>query len=519
MPYRRSRLQDYYEQLLGGKPEEPESEEPKQDLPPYIYPSVPPRPQPAPPPIPQPQPESPHKYADQPVSQPSAQPTPPAEQSTGQEASSSESSERGSKDSSQSGDVSDADHGNDGTGAQEVLRDIAEVEDEFGTDRLVDSISWDRLYRYSNLDVFRVQQDIQRRPLIFQHCFQHSASRQDAMECIYAFPPDFDENELRHLEQVAKEESEIRSGMADEGTGDARNDVEEAFTLDDVRQFTEIDTETTDPKKATDYEEMLEAVFGYEIEFNDEEYNYSDEEKIRQLQNLAKANVHIIDYLEDVFVDDDDRSGLSVFKQYFSKSEYGQLKVSLGDNIITGGVALGLVPLPESTTENLEMMFLGSHVDIPAIVHEFGHVISRSVGIASMYDAAESTFRNTWNYQTGVGMNLMIYTNSIVGLAARQRSTHEVWADIFMTAVLDPLVTGIHPPYTLLSVKKEDIYDLPFEGFFDCEDIDNECVVRQVQWRRNPDGSLWNNADAVRRHVGEILLGLPLLKNGGDFND
>ena len=109
----------------GGAPVKPEPEESKPDLPPYIYPSVPPKPPPPPPPIPQPQPDLPHDNADRPVPPP---PPPPTEQSTGQ-ASSSDSGEQGSKDSSQTGDAPDAGHGKGETLAQEVLPDIGEAEE------------------------------------------------------------------------------------------------------------------------------------------------------------------------------------------------------------------------------------------------------------------------------------------------------------------------------------------------------------------------------------------------------
>ena len=451
--------------------------------------------------------QSPHGHGDRTGSQ------------SGGQASSSKSDEKGSAGDSQAENSTDADRRKDETSVHDELLDYGDGQEDDYIPGLMAGLGPNRQPKYISLDVIGVKQLLEVRPFTVDRIIATSDSFETACGHLFACPEDVGGvGVIRQAWRLFQG----GGGGSEDSSGDAPNDVQETFTLDDVRQFTEIDlaTETFDAEDAAHYEKLLEAVFEYVIVFDDENYNYNPEDKIRQMHNLARSNLHIVDYLNEVFVNDDKTSGLTAFQQYFSESKHGQLKVSLGADGETGGAALGRVPLPESTTKNLDTMFLGSHVDIPAIVHEFGHVISRSVDIAAMYDAAESAFKDTWLDRTGgVHMDLTIYTNSIKGLAGRQRSTHEVWADIFMTAVLDPLVTGIDPPYEQLSVKMEDIYDLPYVGFYDCEDRDNECVKMPVQWRRYRNGRLWNNADAVRVHVGEILSELLLPKNGGDIND
>lgn len=112
--------------------------------------------------------------------------------------------------------------------------DIAELQDDHGSDRLIETVTPEHLHRFSNLDVIRVLEDIKRRPLVFQHCFRNSASLQDAMECIYAFPPDCDEGELRYFEQVAKDQSDLRAGLAEGGTGDACGDMDNSGGNEDL---------------------------------------------------------------------------------------------------------------------------------------------------------------------------------------------------------------------------------------------------------------------------------------------
>ena len=151
-----------------------------------------------------------------------------------------------------------------------------------------------RAYRDSSPDALHVVRDGLLRPFTYSTVFRHLPTCRESLEFIYADPLDIDDCPVIAFGQRLWQG---HNGASGGGSGDTPSDAEQAFTLDDVRQFTEIDAESSDHKKAADYENMLEAVFGYEIEFDDEVYNYSDADKIRQLQNLAKANVHIVDYL------------------------------------------------------------------------------------------------------------------------------------------------------------------------------------------------------------------------------
>ena len=331
-----------------------------------------------------------------------------------------------------------------------------------------------RAYRDSSPDALGVMGDGLRRPFTYSTIFQHFPSCRRSLEFIYADPLDVDGCPVIDFAR--------RLWQGGGYGGSRRGDVEETFSLDDVRQFTEINlaTETFDGDDAVRYEKMLNAVFGYVIDFNDKDYGYSPEAKIRQLQNLAKANVHIVDYLEDIFVDDDDRSGLSVFKQYFSESEYGQLKVSLGDDKVTGGAVLGRVPLRESTTENLDSIFLGSLVDIPTIVHEFAHVISRSRSIVEEYSLTSRPW-NEWYEMTGLVLNDSILQYGIVGFEGKQNLNQEFWADLFMTAVLDSIIDG---PLTAYSSTYGRIRNLVGREFDTCgvQVGQEDCDDRPIQW-------------------------------------
>ena len=468
--------------------------------------------------------ESYRRPTSAPVSRPSTRPTPtsspydyadpPASQSSGQ-ASSSKSDEQGSKGSSQDEDSTDANQAKDETSAQVVLRDIAEVQDDFGTDGIFGGIGWDRLHHYSNPDVIRVQQDIERRPLTFKRCFEQAESPRSALEFIYAFPPDFDESELRHLEQAAQDQSDIRAGMAQGGTGDARNDVQETFTLNDVRQFIEIDLANAalDEGEAERHELMLEKVFEFDIE-----WGTTDANKLTQLQNLAKANVHIVDYLEGVFVNDERTSGLTAFRQYFSESKYGQLKVSLGADDVTEGVDLGRVPMPESSDENLDTIFLGSEVNIASIVHEFGHVIDRNLGIVNEYmsTGGSTPVWSEWIKQAKLPLDPSILEHAIEGYGGRQFLTGEIWADLFMTAVLDPSNPGISKPYEVNSPTYQSHNDfvierqeelgrnLAIKEFYDCTDRGG-CSDRPVKWA-NKSPTAWFDFGALAREHFPILL-------------
>lgn len=291
----------------------------------------------------------------------------------------------------------DFDQAKNDKGAQEALRDFEAAQENYFM--AAGSIP-NRILEYCNLDVMRVKQDIETRPLIFQHCFRHSASQQDAMECIYAFPPDLYEHELRDLERVAVDGPDTSARMADGGTRDncaPSSGLEpDGFLLD--------------------YEEYLESVYRFQIEWADGSY---DTNRLTQLENLARSTVHIIGYLDEVYKDDPNTSGIEAFRKHFSQNEYGKQVVFLGadDDNGAGGAGYGRVPLQPGFDEEgslincqeLRMMYLGSKVNIPTIVHEFGHVIDRGSDIISKVYAMRSGVVIDWvNLPKGFGNTVTV---------------------------------------------------------------------------------------------------------------
>ena len=380
---------------------------------------------------------------------PPAQQPPPTEQFTGQ-ASSSDSGKQSGAGSSQTQESSDADHGRDETRAQDELPDFEDGQVDYSTAEFLAGLNPNVLPEYSSLDVIHVKKILEARLRTVARIIATSDSFEVACGYLFAFPEDVGGVEvIRRAWSLCQGERGASGGIS----GDVRNDVEEMFTIDDVRQFIVVGTETTAAGDAAYYEEMLEEVFEYEIVFDDEQYHYSDEEKIRQLQNLARSNLHIVDYLDDLFIYDESRTGLTVFQQHFSESKYGQLKVHLGADVETGGPDLGRGPLPESTEENLDTVFLGSTVNTASIVHEFGHVLDRSLGIEDAYTDTWGTVFPwpDWIRNVGLPLNEDILRHAILGYAGKQLLSDEIWADLFMTAVLDPSNPYIDEPYTVYS--------------------------------------------------------------------
>ena len=181
------------------------------------------------------------------------------------------------------------------------------------------------------------------------------------MELLYAEPPDLNESELAYLEQVTEQQTRIRVGMG--GDTDDENDNDPVGIGSGMYHSVYKD------------ERYLQFEYGFDIK-------WGEKSSSTQLNNFARATDLIVNYLSREVYDGDWDKARSAFTQYFSHNEHGQLVVHLGADTITGGAGLGKVPLPGSSTEKLDKMYLGSAVDIPAIVHEFGHVMDRSVGFA-----------------------------------------------------------------------------------------------------------------------------------------
>ena len=323
------------------------------------------------------------------------------------------------------------------------------------------------MYAYSNLDLLRVKQDIERRILTFKLCFEQAQSPREALEFLYAESLDCNNSELTNLL-----EQQIFSGMG--GGGDDANSNDDSDIDLDIHHF------------AFEYEEHLESMYGYEIKWA----SGRDTNRLKQLHNLAQASTHIVNYLSQEVFDGDEAQALSVFQQQFSQSEaYGQLMVHLGADSDAGAgePAYGRVPL-RGSEEELRKMYLGSAVDIPTIVHEFGHVIDRSKGIKDSYDARAPVWQE-WFKAVGLYLGSLIWKRAIEGFAGKESLDEEVWADLFMTAVISPSNPGISKPYEVYSIIDERLEEFTGLGgaFYECGERGG-CARRSVKWADNKFG-------------------------------
>ena len=347
----------------------------------------------------------------------------------------------------------------DETSVQATAPDIEEVQDGYGADGL----SLDRMYAYSNLGILRVEQDAERRPLTFKLCFEQSQSPRAALEFLYAEPPDCNDRELTYLQRQIKQQ--IPLGMGGGGTDDTHDNDSPDIGLDIL-----------------DYEEDLESTYGYQIEWGT---GSPDTNMFNQLQNLGQASKHIVNYLRQKVFDDDRKTALSVFQQNFSQSEaYGQLVIHLGDDDNTKGAFYGRVPLYGSSQEELRSMYLGSAVEIPTIVHEFGHVIDRNVNFTDhLEESVTETGESRMVDKTDVNLNSDILKWIIEGFVAKQFFGKELWADLFMTAVL---ASVSDETFVVKSIRDTDIDT--FAAFtdpniiFKCG-IDATCIDKEIKWK------------------------------------
>ena len=447
----------------------------------------------------------------------------------------SQNDERSSSGSSQTKIPADTNQANDESRVQAVLPDIEEAQDDFGTGGLVDGISPDRLHAFSNLEFLRVKQDIEARPLTFKRCFEQSQSPRSALEFIYAVPPDLDDNAMIHLQDYLSQAPDTMSG----GWG-ITGGREDSSTPD------------IDPGLlSTVYkvEEHLETKYGYEIAWGEGFYNA---ERLEHLHELAQASEHIVDYLaQEVY--GDEHAALEAFKTHFGQSKFGQLENYLGaDAYIAETLPATLeedagsyasVPLPvydkegkliSTDVEELKKMYLGSAVDIPTIVHEFGHVIDRSLRIEDEYTDTWGTVFPwpDWIRNVGLPLNHDILKHAIGGYAGKQFLSEEIWADLFMTAVLDPSNPYIDEPYTVYSTTfpahneivnerakvlskpymkdyGEEVAlqigrDLAIAEFYDCA-VHDDCKKLEVKWaEKSPDA--WKDFGALAREHFPTLL-------------
>ena len=408
-------------------------------------------------------------------------------QSAGQ-APSSDSGGQGSTGSSQTEIPPISSDANDEPSAQAVLLDIDELKDDVGSDHgLADSISPEGLYACGNVDILLVKQDMETRPLTFSCCFEQFPSPRIACDFLYAEVPKCSDSELATLQQ------QVSMG----GGTDDENGQDSIGSGSDMYHSVYVD------------EEYLNSEYGITVVWHD---SYTKTQASSQLNNLAKAVDLIVNYLAmGVFGGDRDKAR-STFLQYF-----GNLEVHLGADAILAenlripeedAVTYGIVPLSGLTDQN--KMFLGSKVYISTIAHEFGHVIDISTQVSWKYDENDDGFQSAWIDETKISMNELILEQVIEGFAAKQIPTAEIWADIFMTAVLDQSVSG--KTYRVFSVKEEYIDDLRAGTFFDCECNNNECKkceYRNVGWQKT------NRARDVNAYLSMLFEELLIPQPGG----
>lgn len=210
--------------------------------------------------------------------------------------------------------------------------------------------------------------------------------------------------------------------------------------------------------------EIMEAVFGYQIEFSGE---FTEEERTAQIRNLAEANLAIVHYF-DSLSSETGLSGLEIFNNYFSKSPYSVSPA----NIVTvylgaddarsdqldevrgaGGPSFGWVPLPNSFTEasNRDLrpellggIYLGSSVDVPTIAHEFTHQLDRYFLLSLSDENSPASLRNYLStlptaYNTlGLPMDRPAGP-LLIGRVSDENDSQEIFANMGMTLYLHGL--------------------------------------------------------------------------------
>ena len=310
--------------------------------------------------------------------------------------------------------------------------------------------------------------------------------------------------ERADLQQESKRQAETRLGM---GGGRGDTDVDDSDSTNLVSSYQELEAYVT-------------SEFEIQIEWGKE---FDDLRSRRtQLHKLHRAITYIVNYLAKEVYGDKDRA-LDAFKEHFGQSEkHGQLVVQLGADkyfvenfsiLETDAGYYGFVPLPppeaESTEggdDNWDMMFLGSNVDIATIVHEFGHVIDRSLNIVDEYNAAakKGILLPAWKKfydDTGLLLTDSILQYGIEGFAGKQNANEEFWADLFMTAVLDSVVGG---PLTVYSSTYERIENLSPTQFDRCLG-EGACSRQPVEWTDQSPNAYLDFGALAQEHFPTLL--------------
>lgn len=131
-----------------------------------------------------------------------------------------------------------------------------------------------------------------------------------------------------------------------------------------------------------DREELLEAVLGYRIEFDEAS---TERARLQQLQNLAAGSLQIIDYINSVVSPEVGLNSVDIFTRFYTRSRptvnssRTPITVYLGADAIAGEYS-GLTPMPvnnRDAPEELRRLYLGSQVSAGTIMHELTHQIDR----------------------------------------------------------------------------------------------------------------------------------------------
>jgi hypothetical protein len=243
------------------------------------------------------------------------------------------------------------------------------------------------------------------------------------------------------------------------------------------------------------YLRILERVFGYNIEI-EPEFQDNPDEQIRMLATLGEASLAILDYFDSIIEGDDILDAVDTFHTFFAYNPspdgtQTQIVVRLGADTAIA-TAFGIPPedaayqgnVPLSGTSN--EILLGSEVNVATIVHEFGHQLDRwfrRSGLLGSQDQISNLLRSGVEQELlpideGAGMLLdLIYDDGIQGFAAKQLADAELWADLFMTAVLSGTgyeVYSILPDWVdeFIEAGREAIRDRQPLPFWDCFDPD-----------------------------------------------
>ncbi len=263
------------------------------------------------------------------------------------------------------------------------------------------------------------------------------------------------------------------------------------------------------------YSQLMQAVFGYHIEFGDQAT--SEAQRLDVLRKLALSNLIIVNYFNEVLgkdVKNTDNIGLSVFNRFtgvgpnfsWGPKNLNNVTVILGSSY-AGGIGQGLTPLPisEDRVGELNKIYLDSAITPAAITHEFFHNMDRYMGLllsadkssASssgelvsldqfLYSNVENSYtKTTGQYGLEVAANL-IPTTSRAALTEQQKDIQEKFADLMMTDAV-----------------------LMYQGKFGGDYYVHSDNKGEVKFSDSNPSNLKDIRCGIRQYIFEVLTGLP----------